>query len=180
MSDSQEKFKSSTFQVGDSIVNKGTDVEYIVSRVMENGGISLVGCRGIYHASAFELTNNIKLPLYTEPELAEIEALQDRVEYLESLCSDYAKIVEEKDVEIEKLKHQVDKGFKPISEMTITDWKKALEDRWEFLDNDKDVCEVESVNEETGEVGFDLYLGHFDVKGKYIGTEPFMIVSRSK
>lgn len=42
--------------------------------------------------------------LYTPEKLSEIEELRDRVEYLESLCSDYAKIIEDKDAEIEELR----------------------------------------------------------------------------
>lgn len=42
--------------------------------------------------------------LYTPPEqLSEIDELLDRVEYLESLCSDYVKTIEEKDAEILRL-----------------------------------------------------------------------------
>lgn len=45
--------------------------------------------------------------LYTQSELSEIEELRDRVEYLESLCKDYAKIVVEKDARISYLLSQL-------------------------------------------------------------------------
>jgi hypothetical protein len=45
---------------------------------------------------------------YTPSELSYIAELQDRVEYLESLCVDYAKIIAEKDNRIESLKDLVE------------------------------------------------------------------------
>lgn len=89
-----------------------------------------------------------KPTLYTQSELTEIEELQDRVQYLESLCEDYAKIISEKDAEIEQLKHSLlakanntcvgvereakPEGFKPVFDMTIEDWQQALYGGWVF------------------------------------------------
>lgn len=98
---------------------------------------------------------------YTQSELSYITELEDRVEYLESLCSDYAKIVTEKDKEIFQLKHQalrvasetvlhVEQDFKPISDMTIEDWEVAMLHAWEFETISKGnvvVIELDDFNE---------------------------------
>lgn len=128
------------FEVGDKIKFGTSDgLVYEVAKVYENGDISLVGHQGIYHALAFKLIDDT--PLLDEPN--EIDLLHDRVDILESLCSDYVKIIEEKDAEIEKLKHQalrtasntcvgIEREFKPISKMTLEDWKQALNEGWRF------------------------------------------------
>jgi hypothetical protein len=41
--------------------------------------------------------------LYTPEQLSEIEELRDRVEYLESLCHEYAKIISDKEARISHL-----------------------------------------------------------------------------
>ena len=48
------------------------------------------------------------IELYTPEQLSEIEELRDRVEYLESLCEDYAKIVAERDNNIEYMQEVID------------------------------------------------------------------------
>ena len=90
--------------------------------------------------------------LYTPEQLSEIEELRDRVEYLESLCDDYAKILVEKDKELFRLAMGtpnefcvgITPEFKAISDMSIRDWEKALDESWEFKscrgENIKVIC----------------------------------------
>ena len=125
------------------------------------------------------------LPTYTQEQLSEIDELRDRIEYLQDLCSDYAKIIEEKDAEIADLRDnllQVSTGdqFKPISEMTIEDWQQALEEGWLFEDNEEDTCQVVGVDKEMHLIEFYEYLGKFDIQGDYVGGHSYYITKRIK
>lgn len=62
-----------------------------------------------YNEDSFELATESDLqPTYTPSELSYIAELEDRVEYLESLCEDYTKIISEKDSRIESSKDLVE------------------------------------------------------------------------
>lgn len=60
-----------------------------------------------YYNSEEDLLPHGEPTLYTKSELNEIEELRDRVEYLESLCEDYAKVIVEKDARISYLLSQL-------------------------------------------------------------------------
>lgn len=94
---------------------------------------------------------------YTQSELSYIESLEDEVAKLEELCSDYTKIIAEKDAEIFQLKHQslrvasetvldITREFKPISEMTIDDWHQAMNDCAVFEDEDGYTLTLEQID----------------------------------
>lgn len=118
-----------------------------------------------YSPDSFELVEPAQQPvlepmsnidLYTEAELTYIEQLEDEIAKLGDLCSDYAKIIEKKDAEIEVLKQQFsisvdsvgdEKVFKPISDMAIKDWQQALDEGWEFETYYGNKVRVESVSD---------------------------------
>jgi hypothetical protein len=52
---------------------------------------------------------NESLPIYTQSELDYIRELESRIDQLEELCSDYARIVVEKDNEISIMKDSISK-----------------------------------------------------------------------
>lgn len=93
----------SKFKVGDRVWHIMSGDEYTVSQV--NGKqIFLEGQRGLYSEDAFAAVESAPtIQAYSDEELSEIEELRDRVDYLESLCSDYAKIISEKNDRIESL-----------------------------------------------------------------------------
>lgn len=71
--------------------------------------IRLEQCRQLYSSKYFELVEpsqqqpTLQPELYTQSELSYIAELEDRVELLEELCNDYAKIIAEKDYMIKML-----------------------------------------------------------------------------
>lgn len=221
----------SDFKIGDKIrridesnveVFKGA--VYKVRGLTKYGDLELAGLDDFgYNPSSFELVAESYLPTYTYPEqLSEIDELQDRVEYLESLCSDYVEQIKDIEYALEAHKKALNKftkltvllsenhkvadlvgsqigddvvdkiydyllsqvkqktDFKPISEMTIGDWQQALDEGWEFEDNEEDICQVESVDKERHRITFDEYLGEFDVKGNYVDNHPYYITKRIK
>lgn len=109
---------------------------------------------------------------YTPEQLTYISELEDRIDMLEALCEDYAEHIKQLET--------TQQDFKPISEMTIEDWQQALNEGWLFEDNEEDTCQVESVDKEMQLIGFDEYIGKFDIKGDYVDNHPYYITKRIK
>ncbi|QCQ57858.1 hypothetical protein Barba22A_gp007 [Rheinheimera phage vB_RspM_Barba22A] len=119
----------SEFRIGDKVRRVcESNVEVVQGSVYKIRGFDIWGdlkLEGLedfgYIAESFDLVaESDSQPTYTPSELSYIAELEDRVDYLESLCGDYA-------AEIEKLRgitinvRDIDLQFKPISEMTIQD-----------------------------------------------------------
>ena len=125
---------------------------YTVASNNESGEIELKECSYEYLDKFFELV----IPCTNEEQYQSyIEELEDRINILEDLCSDYS-------AEIERLKELVPEPFKPISEMKQEDWIDSvggifmdnlgrcltLECIWE--DGEFCFCELDGVYDQAG------------------------------
>ena len=70
-----------------------------------DGEIGFQECRRKYMPEYFELAESVESQqeTYTPEELTYISELEDRIDMLEGLCSDYVKSIDEKDAEILRL-----------------------------------------------------------------------------
>lgn len=91
---------------------------------LELGGLEDFG----YNEESFEVVTGVNSqPTYTKSELSYIAELEDRVEYLESLCVDLNKIVSRKDAEITVRQQLLD-----FQSVEISNIRYAL-DKWAEL-----------------------------------------------
>jgi hypothetical protein len=107
----------SEFKIGDKIKRVWESNAQVVQGSVykirgfdRDGDLELEGLKDFgYNEKSFDLATESDLqPTYTQSELSYIEELEDRVEYLESLCEDYVNIISEKDNRIESLKGLVE------------------------------------------------------------------------
>lgn len=105
---------------------------------------------------------------------AEYDSLIDEINMLRECVADMNKLLEE------KLKENTAPTFKPISEMTMEDWKQAKEEGWKFETEGQGVAAVVSVFEDclSLEVPRLSYNWYVDGEGFDEDNEGWTIVKR--
>jgi hypothetical protein len=134
--------------------------QYYTIRERDSGGVRLEGCEGYYNESFFTLefrpcekTLSSQTTVATKPECVEptqglveitqeeYDSLIDEINMLRELLAEAYKPTANVDSTAETVP-----TFKPISEMTMEDWKQAQEEEWVFETETRGsatVCEVD-------------------------------------